>query len=69
MIIRGTESNERAIAWIVPNSAEATRKKTDNYIVSIEEIERVTGEVIPVAGFTKYDKSNPWVIPRGCNKG
>jgi len=69
VIIRGTESNERAIAWIVPNSAEATRKKTDNYIVSIEEIERVTGEVIPVAGFTKYDKSNPWVIPRGCNKG
>jgi len=69
VIIRGTGSNERAIAWIVPNSAEATRKKTDDYIVSIEKIEAITGEVIPVADFTKYDKSNPWLIPRGCNKG
>ncbi|GFO72618.1 endonuclease G, mitochondrial [Bathymodiolus japonicus methanotrophic gill symbiont] len=69
VIIRGTGSNERAIAWIVPNSQEATRKKSDAYIVSIKEIERVTGEMVPVADFTKYDKSNPWVIPRGCNKG
>ncbi len=69
VIIRGVGSNERAIAWIVPNSAEATRKKTDDYIVSIEKIEAITGEVIPVADFTKYDKSNPWLIPRGCNKG
>lgn len=69
VIIRGVGSNERAIAWIVPNSKEATRKKLDQYTVSIEEIERVTGEVIPAADFTKYDKSNPWVIPRGCNKG
>ncbi len=69
VIIRGIGGNERAISWIVPNSQDATRKSLDKYIVSIEEIERVTGEVIPVASFTKYNKSNPWVLPRGCNKG
>jgi endonuclease G len=69
VIIRGIGSNERAIAWIVPNSQAATRKSLDKYTVSIEEIEKITGEVIPVSDFTKYDKSNPWVLPRGCNKG
>jgi len=69
VIIRGIGSNERAIAWIVPNSQAATRKSLDQYTVSIEDIERITGEVIPVFDFTKYDKSNPWVLPRGCNKG
>jgi len=69
VIIRGTGSNERAIAWIVPNSQEATRKKSNDYIVSIEQIESITGEIIPVSDFTKYGKSNPWVIPKGCDKG
>lgn len=69
VIIRGIDSDERVIAWIVPNSKKATRKILNKYIVSIEEIEKITGEVIPVSGFNKYDKSNPWVIPKGCNKG
>jgi len=69
VIIRGVGSNERAIAWIVPNSQEAKRKQLDNYQVSVSEIERVTGEIIPVADYAKFDKSNPWVLPRGCNKG
>jgi len=38
--------------------------------VSVEEIERVTGESIPVDDYLKYDKPNQsWLIPRGCNKG
>jgi len=69
VIIRGVGSNQRAIAWIVPNSQEAKRKKLDGYQVSVSEIERVTGEAIPVANYVKYDKSNPWVLPRGCDKG
>jgi len=53
----------------VPNSEEAKRKKLDGYQVSVSEIERVAGEMIPVADHAKYDKSNPWVLPRGCDKG
>jgi len=69
VIIRGVGSNQRAIAWIVPNSQEAKRKQLDGYQVSVSEIERVTGEMIPVADYVKYDKGNPWVLPRGCDKG
>jgi endonuclease G len=69
VIIRGTGQDERAIAWIVPNTAEATRKNLDRYLVSIDELERVIGEKIPVADYVKHDKpSASWMIPMGCNK-
>ena len=69
VIIRGTGQDERAIAWIVPNTQEATRKRLDAYLVSVDEIERVTGEKLPVADYAKHDKpSQSWMIPRGCNK-
>jgi len=68
VIIRGTGQDERAIAWIVPNSKVATRKKLDNYQVTVSEIELVTGEKIPVADYVKKSKSNPWVLPKGCDK-
>lgn len=70
IIIRGTGQDERAIAWIVPNSRDATKKNLDRYLVSVDEIERVTGEKVPVADYAKHDKpSQSWLIPRGCNKG
>jgi len=70
VVIRGTGQDERAIAWIVPNSQDATRKHLDQYLVSVDEIERVTGEIIPVADYAKHDKpSQSWMIPVGCNKG
>lgn len=70
VIIRGSGQNERAIAWIVPNSLEATKKNLDRYLVSVEELERVTGEKISVADYAKHDKPEvSWLIPRGCNKG
>ena len=54
----------------MPNSSTATRKRLDDYLVSVDEIERTTGETIPVANFLKYDKpSESWIIPRGCDKG
>jgi hypothetical protein len=41
----------------------------DSYLVSVDEIERVTGEKIPVADYAKHDKpSQSWLIPRGCDK-
>lgn len=70
VIIRGIGQDERAIAWVIPNDAKATIKRLDEYLVSVEEIEKITGESIPVAQYAKYDTpSTSWLIPYGCNKG
>lgn len=70
VIVRGTGQDERAIAWIVPNSTDATKANLDQYLVTIDDIEMRTGEVIPVADYAKHDKpSASWLIPHGCNKG
>ncbi len=70
VVIRGTGQDERAIAWIVPNTEDAKRANLDGYLVSVDEIEQVTGEKIPVADYAKHDKpSQSWMIPHGCNKG
>jgi endonuclease G, mitochondrial len=70
VVVRGMGQDERAIAWIIPNSQQATKAKLDDYLVSVEQIERLTGEKIPVADYAKYDKlTHSWLIPQGCNKG
>jgi len=70
VVIRGTGQDERAIAWVVSNSKDATRKHLDSYLVSVDELERMTGETIPVADYAKHDKPpTSWLIPTGCNKG
>jgi endonuclease G len=70
VIVRGTGQSEQAIAWIVPNSQDATRKNLDKYLVSVADIEKLTGEKIPVAQYAKDGKqSTSWVVPKGCNKG
>jgi endonuclease G len=70
VVIGGSGQDERAIAWIVPNSTDATKKNLDLYLVSLDELERVTGELIPVADYAKHEKpSHSWMIPSGCNKG
>lgn len=69
VVIRGIGQDERAIAWIVPNSSDATRKNLDQYLVSVDDIERITGEKIPVADYVKHDKPEvSWVFPIGCDK-
>ena len=70
VVIRGTGQDERAIAWIVPNSQGAIKKNLDQYLVSVDDVEKVTGEKIPVADYAKHEKpSQSWLIPRDCNKG
>ena len=70
VVVRGSGQDERTIAWIVPNSTDATKKNLDRYLVSIDDLEQVTGELIPVADYAKHDKpSHSWMIPSGCNKG
>jgi endonuclease G len=70
VVIRGSGQNEQAIAWIVPNSQEAIRKNVNQYLVTVHDIERITGEKIPVADYVKDTKpATSWTIPIGCNKG
>ena len=68
VIIRG---KDRVMAWIIPNTQEATRKRLDTYVVSVEELEQRTGETFPeVPQFAKTEKPEAsWLIPLGCEKG
>jgi endonuclease G len=45
-------------------------KQLDKYLVTVHDIEKVTGEVIPVADYAKHNKPDQsWAIPMGCNEG
>lgn len=69
VVIRGGASSEKVIAWIVPNTKEATKKNLDRYITTVEEIEKLIGEKLPVADYNRSTKpSQSWMIPMGCNK-
>lgn len=57
------------IAWIIPNSQAATRGSLDRYLVTVKEIERVTGEAIPApAGIKNKARQRSWGIPRFCDR-
>jgi endonuclease G len=66
-MIRG---QDRVIAWIVPNTQEATRQRLDQYLVTVEELEQRTGERFPEAPeFTRSEKPEvSWIMPMGCDK-
>ncbi len=57
------------IAWIVPNTSDATRSKLDDYLVSIDRIEKDTGEYFQT--IDKDEKVMPatrsWRLPSGCD--
>jgi len=54
----------------VPNSQDAKRNQLDNYLVTVDEIERVTGEITPVSDYVKRKKlTSSCVLPKGCDKG
>ena len=61
---------ERAIAWVIPNTAEAIRKRLDQYLVSIADLEARTGETIPVDDWLKEEVPEvSWTMPVGCDGG
>jgi|GEM_PF-146406 len=69
VIVKGKGQHQQAIAWIIPNSPEATWDRLDQYLVSVGEVELRTGQHIPVAGSgTDKRASQSWVIPSDCNK-
>ncbi|MBB1488167.1 DNA/RNA non-specific endonuclease [Oceanospirillum sediminis] len=71
LILKGTPGNEQIISWIVPNKEDARRKKLDDYLVSIKEIEQLTGEKIREIpdNLKNYTASKSWSLPKNCNKG
>lgn len=68
LIIRG---QDRVLAWIIPNTAQATKQRLDRYLVTVEELEKRTGETFPeVPEYTQADKpERSWMIPIGYNRG
>ena len=66
VIVRG----DRGIAWIIPNTPDAKRRKLDKYLVSIEGIEALTGLNFDIPADQKSKPhSSSWSIPKGCDKG
>jgi endonuclease G len=68
IIIRGTGQNQQAIAWIIPNSQEATWDRLDQYIVPLSEVRNRMHLHIPVTSDSAYEKpSQSWEIPPSCS--
>lgn len=60
--------NNRAIAWVMPNTSEATKNKLDDYIVSVRYLEKLIGMQLPVPEHIKDLKPHQsWYIPKGCD--
>jgi hypothetical protein len=67
VVVRG---DGRAIARIVPNTKDAVEAKLDSYLVTVEAIEKRTGEMLPITGYARTTKpKGSWVVPIGRNKG
>lgn len=60
---------ERAIAWIVPNSHSAVRSRLDLYLTTINEIEKIIGrEIDAPIRFKNTKPETSWTLPKNCNK-
>jgi endonuclease G len=68
-IIVRHDTNE-TIAWIIPNDFEAKKSKIDNYLTSVDTINKLTHKTVPVAENMKSKTlSRSWSIPKGCGRG
>jgi endonuclease G len=57
----------RVIAWVIPNSQRATRKRLDQYLVTVGHLEQVTGQRLPVPEYLKAEMPEAsWLLPIGC---
>ena len=65
LIVRG---KDRVIAWVIPNSQEATQARLDAYLVSVQELEARLGETFPEPGQTIRSGRNP-KYPGSCSGG
>ena len=65
--IISTDTN--TLAWVIPNSQDASRRMLDQYIVSISMLEQLTGKTFQVRNKSKNHRpEKSWPIPKGCDK-
>lgn len=61
--------SDRGIAWIIPNKHDATARRLDDYLVSLDDIEDMTGLDFELP---EDVESNPlpasWSVPQGCDR-
>lgn len=61
--------DRKQLAWIIPNSAEAGRKRLDSYLVNIRKIEEISGMHFDVSETNKDEvAATSWALPKGCDK-
>lgn len=64
-------SEDQTIAWVIPNSVEATRAALDSFRVLPADLETVYGLPIPEAGGVSLESSVPqehWGMPDNCDR-
>lgn len=68
LIIRGRDN---VIAWLMPNTDEATADRIDEYLVSVRELEQRTGQSFPMVEEFRKDEvpQVSWQLPIGCDRG
>lgn len=63
------KDTKQSISWIIPNSNTASRNNLDSYLVSINDIEKATGEKLNTPNINKATKlSSSWKLPQKCQK-
>jgi endonuclease G len=69
VVIRGGGPDEQVIAWLIPNTSDVQRNCLNQYLISVIDLERITGESLPVAEHLKTGQLDAsWIIPKDCNK-
>ncbi|MFN5746385.1 MAG: DNA/RNA non-specific endonuclease [Methylococcaceae bacterium] len=58
-----------AIAWVMPNDAEAVAAALDDYRVPVAQIERVIEATLPVSDVARWQVGRSWPLPPGCDRG
>jgi len=68
LIVRG---QDRVIAWVIPNTSQATRSRLDEYLVTVDEFAQRTGETFPEAAESARSEKPEvsWTVPIGCDRG
>ena len=68
LIIRG---KDRVMAWIIPNTPQATYSRLDQHPVPVRKLEAQVGETFAeVPDYAKDDTPEvSWLVPIGCDSG
>jgi endonuclease G len=61
--------NGEAIAWVMPNDAEAVAAALEDYRVPVAQIERLIGATLPVSDVARRSVARSWPLPPGCDRG